>query len=268
MGAYHGVLLFNGEPLTSPLGLLMLALAIIGSGCAIYSVIGRVGHTRKALATVASMAPQSNGVVDLSLQLQGAWPGHRAGQFALVTLDSREGPHPFTITSAWQSKKTLRFAIKPLGDFTGRIAISVKTGDKVWVEGPYGGFDFGSVQGPQLWVAGGIGLTPFLARLEALVVQGGARAPIVLFYSVRNEVEAVFPKELPDLCRRAGVELLMRIENRDGRLQSSDIGLRLSPQTSVWFCGPAAWGVSLRKTLIQQFGLTAKLFHQEHFQFR
>lgn len=43
----------------------------------------------------------------------------------------------------------------------------VEAGLPVTVEGPYGCFNFEDQQASQIWVGGGIGITPFIARLDA-----------------------------------------------------------------------------------------------------
>lgn len=268
MGAYHSVLGFPQGIFSSSLSVMMLVLAIFGSGVAVMSLASLIGRQRRVAGSVTSVVEHANGVIDLQIKPTGTWPGHRTGQFALLTLNHREGPHPFTIASDWQAGANLRFTIKPLGDYTRKLAGSLKSGDPAQIEGPYGGFDFGSADEPQLWIAGGIGLAPFLARMEALAASGGTRQPIVLFYSVRNEQDAIFPPDLSELCARAGVELRLRVESREGRFAVSEIGQGLSAAASVWFCGPAAWGRGLRRVLRQQYGLVEARFHQEAFEFR
>ncbi|MDP5239313.1 ferric reductase-like transmembrane domain-containing protein [Uliginosibacterium sp. 31-16] len=267
MGAYHSVFIPGGIS-ASALGAMMVLMAVFGSGVAVMSLASLIGRQRRVAGRVSHIEQHASGVIDLRVQPTGSWPGHRAGQFALLTLDRHEGPHPFTIASDWQPGSSLRFTIKPLGDYTCKLAGSVKPGDVAQIEGPFGGFDFGTAAEPQLWVAGGIGIAPFLARLDALAVQGGAKQRIVLFYSVRNEQEALFPVDLPELCARAGVELLLRVESRDGRFNPAEIALRLSAEASVWFCGPARWGDGLKRFLRRQNGLGAQAFHQEIFEFR
>ena len=45
----------------------------------------------------------------------------------------------------------------------------LKPGDPVVLEGPYGTFTLDRAQSQQIWISGGIGLTPFVAWLEDLV---------------------------------------------------------------------------------------------------
>jgi len=56
----------------------------------------------------------------------------------------------------------------------------------VTVEGPYGCFDFEDNHPRQIWVAGGIGITPFVARMKYLAHHPGERQPIDLFLPQMN----------------------------------------------------------------------------------
>ena len=160
-----------------------------------------------------------------------------------------------------------RFAIKPLGDFTRTLNESVKIGQAVIVEGPYGCFDFGDVADDQVWVAGGVGISAFLARLGMLASIGGTKAEIHFFHSVSNEAESSFPDGLEDLCIQANVERHLRIADRGGRIKSADI-LPFVSAIGVWFCGPSRWASDLQSALRQRRDLPSGLFHRELFVFR
>ena len=76
-----------------------------------------------------------------------------------------------------------------------------------------------------------------------------------------------FPENLEARCAAARVQLHHHISQRDGLLSPERIGARLQPGSSVWFCGPANWGRSLREALVAH-GLARRAFHQEAFEFR
>jgi predicted ferric reductase len=90
------------------------------------------------------------------------------GQFTYVCFPEIDGNyHPFSIASGKNDGK-LRFAIKQLGDFSSTVS-SMKVGSKAYIKGPYGGFTFFSNRHKkQLWIAGGIGVTPFLSGARSL----------------------------------------------------------------------------------------------------
>lgn len=269
IAALHSVVMVQKDVGGTPFGILLLIISALGSVVAVYSLLGMIGRRRRHRGQVVSVKASAAGVLELAINPGSDWPGHQAGQFALLTLDRQEGAHPFSIVSAWTPGAPLRFAIKPLGDYTRTLASRVRAGDAAIVEGPYGRFDFGDDSEAQLWVAGGIGVAPFLARLEALARKGSAqRRPIHFFYSLASAGDAAFPSGLEALCRRAGVTLHLRIDTRDGLVSADEIGQFVDDDRSVWFCGPARWARSLGAALHRDYGLAYRQFHRELFEFR
>lgn len=92
----------------------------------------------------------------------------RHQRFAFVTLHADEGAHPHTISSAWANDGRLTFIIKALGDHTRTLVDRVQLKDVVTVEGPYGRFNFDGKPQRQIWIGASIGITPFIARMQAL----------------------------------------------------------------------------------------------------
>jgi predicted ferric reductase len=268
IGAFHAIVMLSAEELASPFGFLVVAVSLLGAVVAVLSLLNAVGRSRRYAGTVAKATVNAAGILDLEVTPGAGWPGHVAGQFALLTIDSKEGAHPFTIASDWKRGARLRFAIKPLGDYTRTLPGRVRAGDRVLIEGPYGRFDFGDRAERQVWVAGGIGVAPFVARLEALAAAGGAQGKIHFFYSARTTREASFPAGLEDLCRRAGVELHLRTDDYDGQIEPEEIGGFARDADGVWFCGPSGWAVTLQDVLQRSFGVPPGRFHREIFEFR
>ena len=275
-GAFHGLMLLPKDFWQQPLGWLTAALALAGSVTAVLSLRGRIGEQRRHPAIIAALRQPEAGVLEVVCRTGGTWPGHRAGQFLFADFGKRaEGAHPFTIASAWNAQDgQITLAIKALGDYTRTLARSLAIGQPIQLEGPYGKFDFcpsGTVDRdnrpiPQIWVAGGIGITPFLARIDELAQNGRPETLRAhLFYS--TPAPTPFPENLEARCAAAGVQLHHYISQRDGLLTPESIGARLQPGSSVWFCGPANWGRSLREALVAH-GLARRAFHQEAFEFR
>ena len=65
----------------------------------------------------------------------------------------------------------------------------------------------------------------------------------------------------------AGVRLHRRLTDNTGPLSQQEVAATLQPGSTVWFCGPAAWGKALGQAL-QRYGLSRQAFHQEAFEFR
>lgn len=265
---FHSVVLMKTDYWSSPIGVVMAVLMAVGSAAAFVSLFRKVGHKRRAVGVIDElMLHKDNRVLGVVIQLKDRWPGHKAGQFAFVTFDPAEGAHPFTISSAWHEDGKLRFLIKGIGDYTSRLPDTLKVGNLVQVEGPYGFFNFTSKKTNQIWVAGGIGITPFIARMQSLAHKPDGRS-IDLFYST-SAPDAGFIDKLQKLAKRAQVRLHVLVSGKDGRL-SSDRLCEQVPQwqsADLWFCGPAGFGQTLREGLIAK-GLAVDDFHQELFEMR
>ncbi len=260
---FHSVILFKFAYWPSPAGVVLAILLTLGSVAAVLCLLRKHPDRRPVNGVIKALDWQAaSQVLTLDIALDAGWAGHQAGQFAFIRLDKSEGPHPFTIASAWQGDGHLRFLIKALGDYTRSLHQHCKVGDRVQIEGPYGCFTFAGSGAEQIWVSGGIGFTPFLARLQTLA---GQTSGIHWFHCV----EKIGAEEALDLQRQAeksGVQLHLYSGQR---LKPADVlaTVRQIANADVWFCGPTAFAQSLRSSLLAQ-GLPAKQFHQELFEMR
>ena len=223
---------------------------------------------RRRSYEVAAVTPGPAGT-QVALKPLGRRLGAHPGQFGFVKVD-RAGlrePHPFTI-AGHDSDGALRFVIKPLGDFTKRLAETLAVGDKVKVEGGYGRFGHRKGSSPQLWLAGGIGITPFLAMAEKL--QPGAGRKIHLVHVVGDEAEAVGQESFAACAARCpDFSYTLYESKKQGRIDADRLialaGFELD-RNDLWFCGP----YPLRAALVE--GLKAKgkkpILHFERFEFR
>jgi len=265
---YHSVVLMKFNYWSHGIGPVVAVLLLGGTAAAVVSLTRRVGQTRRVVAQVDEVEYHAdNRVLRVAMTVMGQWPGHRAGQFAFVTLDPHEGSHPFTVSSAWKNDGKMFFLIKALGDYTNTLPATVKVGDMAQVEGPYGRFSFGGPHPRQIWVAGGIGITPFIARMQALCEKPDGKK-VDLFYST-SAPDDEFIRRLKRRAEQAGVTLHVVIAAEQGRLTAQRIR-ELVPEwagASVWFCGPARFGQDLREDWVAQ-GRSPDDFHQELFEMR
>lgn len=265
---WHSIVLTSFSYWVQPVGIVQGLLLAGGTVAAIISLTRRIGVQRKAVGEVEQIEYLEGVRVNaVSVRLQSAWAGHEPGQFAFVTFDEREGAHPFTISSAWQGDGRLLFLIKALGDYTRTLAASLKAGDAVTVEGPYGRFQFDGEARRQIWIGGGIGITPFVARMHQLAQQPDGRE-IDLFHAT-TEVDETALQRLQDDASAAGVRLHLLVSGRNGLLTGERLRALVPDwrDAEVWFCGPAAFGDAIRTDLCGQ-GLSPARFHQELFEMR
>lgn len=266
--AWHTIVLLEFAYWARPVGWVVALLLAAGGVAAVMALLARIGARRRVTGEVASVRPYpALGVVEVDIALHGRWPGHEAGQFAFLTLHEEEGPHPFTISSAWNGDGRMTFIIKGLGDYTRTLSDTVKVRDPVQVEGPYGRFNFDSPPRRQIWVGAGIGITPFISRMKALAREPDGRT-IDLFHptAVYDEPGIV---QLQADADAAGVRLHVIWDQRDGRLDAARIAAMVPEwrEADIWFCGPAAFGRALRQDF-KAMGLADERFHQELFEMR
>ncbi len=268
----HTVVLTKFAYWTSPVALLMLPLLVWGSWAAVIVLLRRVGAGRKANGTIAAMEfyPGVH-ALEVAIDIPSGWHGHEPGQFAFVTSDTSEGAHPFTMASAWHRGATrVAFVVKELGDYTDRLRDKLHIGQPVQVEGPYGQFTFTGAEAHQIWVGGGIGITPFIARMKYLA-EHSTRPPqtIDLFHATADSDDTVFAKLRADAAA-SGVRLHLLLDARDGLLTAARIreavpGWR---ESTVWFCGPSTLGDILRSDFKRNGFAVSSRFHQELFAMR
>jgi len=272
---FHSVILLEFTQWLTPLGLMMAVLLAYGTWAALVVLFRRVGAGKAVQGKLQSMQYyEPLGVLETAISLPQGWPGHRPGQFAFAMSNAAEGAHPYTIASAWdETTKQITFITKGLGDHTRRLVQTLKVGMPVRIEGPYGCFDFTDDRPAQIWIGGGIGITPFVARMKYLAQQrlrgAGPTQKVHLFHTTREVDETALDKMRADAAA-ADVELHIFIDARDGRLTAERIR-ELVPQwqgASFWFCGPAGFGEALRRDFSGRGINVARHFHQELFAMR
>ena len=193
----------------------------------------------------------------------------RSGQYFVWRFLSRDGwwrGHPFSISSA-PNGAWLRITVKGLGDWSkalGRIPV----GTRVFIEGPYGVLTGARRTRPGvLLVAGGIGIAPLRALLEALPARPD---DLTLLYRVHDSRDIVFRHELDTLARVRGARVHYLIGGRwpEGADPLDAAALeRLVPDVldrDVYLCGPAPMMRRVETTL-RRLGLPARQIHTERF---
>jgi predicted ferric reductase len=273
--AFHAAVLLDFKNWASPFGLVFGAGLALACVVAVLSLFRRIGAGRKVATSVAQIERfPALGVIAATLSAPQGWPGHKAGQFAFATSNPSEGPHPYTIASAWDPQtKTIRVIAKALGDHTRRVFDTLQVGAAVTLEGPYGAFTFDDGAPTQIWIGAGIGITPFIARMEALAAMRDAGHDIsqrvTLFHPTAEEDEPALALLRRD-ADRAGVALHILVDRKDGRLTGERIRAAVPDwrQASLWFCGPARFGDALRADFRAGGVDVARNFHQELFQMR
>jgi predicted ferric reductase len=270
--AFHAAFLAPVDYWGQPVGALLALLIAAGSVASAQALAGWIGHRRRVDGVIESVREPGAGLTEVTCRLNEAWRGHSAGQFAFVTFDRFEGAHPFTLASADRGDRRVSFQIKALGDYTQGLAQRLRPGQPVRIEGPYGCFNLptGSRRRDQVWIAGGIGVTPFLAWLEALQAAPDNAPDVDFYFSVRQRDADPFVARLEALCATLpSVRLHVMSSERNERLTAATLRERARPgkRPEIWFCGPQGLADKLRDGL-RGLGMSGVRFHQEAFEMR
>jgi len=261
VGLVHLILLGIDEPV---LPVLAVAAVILGWRL----LRGDLGLAARPYV-VAAVRKLTGQAVEIELRPLADPLTVTSGQFVLVAFT--DGPayrgcgefHPFTI-SAIDRDGALRLAVKALGDCTRRMQ-AIQPGVAARVIGGFGGLlgDVGAA--PQLWIAGGIGVTPFVALLNG----GPLRLPVRLLYLYRREDDATYLSELRAIAASDPQLTLQAIATGDD-LPDLDHLLPAAGALSgveCYLCGPPGLVAALQRVLGVR-GVAAQHIHFENFEFR
>src|SRR3546814_5342852 len=90
----------------SPFGLTLAVLLSYGTWAAILVLLRRAGRNRQVSGRITAIHYYPGvRALETTLDVEQGWPGHRPGQFAFAVSDPAEGPHPYTIASAWSEQE-------------------------------------------------------------------------------------------------------------------------------------------------------------------
>lgn len=247
-------------------------VAVGGTGLAFYAYRELLARHFVPLLDyqVDTVRPMGNGILEVGLKPLGRPMNFAPGQFAMLFLEGLDGwhRHPFTIASS-PADDRLRFAIKALGDGTARLPHAVQPGMPAVIGGPFGRFSHAKGTARQLWVAGGIGVTPFLSWLRGLG-QHPPRGPVDFFYSSPAPL-APYAAEVSSLAARSGLVRVHFVDSRQGHLTAerviAEARTESSEPVSVFLCGPTSMVRDLRSGF-RRLGVPGRRIYSEHFDWR
>jgi len=212
---------------------------------------------------VVSNTAHRGGVHSLELAPVGrALKRWMPGQFAWLSVGRSPyslKEHPFTISSAPEHGPNLVFSIKPLGDDTAEL-VKVQPGALAHIDGPYGAFsvDRSPDAGGFVMIAGGVGITPILSNLHALVARGDRR-PVIVIYANPDWDSVSFRDELDAMRHTLELTLVHVLDKPDedwrgesGRVDQALLERHLPAHSRDWphmLCGPAPMTDAVRKAL-------------------
>lgn len=245
----------------------MLALVFIVAFVSIRKVVYDKLSIKKFKYKVVGVRVLNQDIVEVEMQALKDKMTFTAGQFAFFSFYSlgvTGESHPFSISSSIK-ENNLKITVKNLGDFTSTLK-NLKPNDIVIVDGPYGYFSYSNVNSKnQIWIAGGIGITPFYSM--AMSLDDGYK--VDLYYSVKEDTEAVYMKELVDLSQKNSNFRFKLWSAKDRGYINGESVVNLSSGLvgkDIFLCGPSMFMESLKDQFVKQ-GVDVKKIHYENFSF-
>ena len=249
-------------------GLILIAAAVIGVIAMLYSLFGM--NRRTAVAYEIEQINPMERATEVVLKAQNEGIDFKPGQFAFIEVQGKgwNEPHPFTISSA-PTANHLRFTIKVSGDWTRKVRDALEVGTEVLVRGPYGRFDSAIAGKNQVWIAGGIGVTPFLSTIRAM--DKGDNRNITFVYATRNKDEALFLDEIQTQANDLGNFRVISLLSDEGNFANIDVLNdtldKALKEYDYFMCGPKPMVDGLMKDL-KKSGVQRRRIHTEAFEFR
>lgn len=248
-------------------GYILQGMVIFGAVGAVFSLFNLTGIKHRYKGIISLKEKVTSDIIHIKVKLDNVENfNFSAGEFVFLKFSHSLEPHPFSVAGFNKENKELEFYIKESGDFTSKLYDKLADNSKVVVEGPYGEFNFSDTSKNQVWVAGGIGITPFLAKLNALA-ENKANISIDLIYSKIGDTP--FDVMLKNMCEKAGVTLHMLDTQKEGLLTYNKMK-EIAPNitsSSIWFCGPIGFRQAVFKGL-KEDNIDLNLFHFDNFSFR
>jgi len=265
MGVIHGIMvdsLIKELPITR---VYVFSMAFIGIAAWFYRAFLFNLFNKKLSYSIQNVRDLSGGITEITLKPEGHSLNFLAGQFAFFsfpTINKKE-QHPFTISSH-PLESTLRITIKGLGDYTNNLHEKLSIGDTSMVEGPYGHFSSSYIkEKDQIWIAGGIGITPFLSLAKDMYTNS-----VKLFWCVNAEEEAVYVREL-EMIAKENPRFSFSIwpSASKGYLSIEKLGIDNPTSKGFLICGPKPLKESIFRQL-KSAGVKQSAIYDEEFAFR
>ena len=199
--------------------------------------------------TVAEVRRPNDSTIEVSLDPQGDPLRFRPGQFIALAFGGEGGwqRHPFSVASA-PSARRLEVSIRAAGDYTRDLHDTLQPGTPAKAAGPFGGFDYTRGGNDQIWIAGGIGITPFMSWIRSL--DGSFDRNVDFYYSVAHESDALY---LGEIQAAAAAHPTLHVHEvnaeRDGFLTAEKAANGRPRGADVWvyMCGPPPMMKALAK---------------------
>ena len=242
------------------------------------------GDVYRRARVVARVADPSGAVLITVRPLSGGIDAFAPGQYVSVGVTMADGARQlrqYSLINA-PARGDLTFAVRPVdavgdapaGEVSTWIRDNVCVGDLVDVTVPFGDLPVpGSVDAPLVLISAGIGITPMIGILEALVAQGSDTAVTVLHADRGDGQHALRERQRELVAQLPGATLDVWYEDgltggrpgvHAGLLNLADVTRGVPEGAEIYLCGGNAF-VSNVRTQLTDSGVAGHRVHCELF---
>lgn len=183
-------------------------------------------------------------------------PGH-ATDLSFTDGKLKGKKHAFTL-ACLPTDKVLEFIIKIYPErknFTDRLS-KTNTGTEIEIDEPFGTIEY---KGPGIFLAGGAGITPFVAILRDLKKKGKVKGNR-LFFSNKEQKDVILEKEFREVFKENPKDLVLTLtkeKNKNyehGRIDEAFLKkyVKKFRNQRFYICGPPMFTFEMRKILKKQ----------------
>lgn len=266
IGTIHGFYVSSDISRFAPLQWYMLFIIGLGTIAYLYrTILGRF-LVRRTKYSVQNVLMIDDNVTEITLSPINKPLEVIAGQFIFIYFQSTgvsKETHPFSVSTVYEDG-SISLAVKTEGDYTDTLK-KLQIGEIAVIEGGFGRFNYQLYRNKkQVWIAGGIGIVPFLSMAQTIA---DPEYQIYLFYSVRTEDEAVYLDTLNQLGQNnPNFHVVPYYSKTMGRLSADAIAKTVGEITAFDFylCGPPpmmkSMKVQLKKLHVKDYALHSEEF--------
>ncbi|MBM3595818.1 MAG: 2Fe-2S iron-sulfur cluster binding domain-containing protein [Alphaproteobacteria bacterium] len=216
-------------------------------------------------------------VMRLELELaEGFWFDFRPGQFIQIKVPGIDQSRSYSIatTPAELPRIELLIRLLPGGVMSEYLLERAAVDEVLKISGPYGSFflNEGS-KAPLVMVAGGTGLAPMMAMIDAIRARPGRKPPILLSFGCQSE-DKLFHRDAIELRQLWLPELSVTLSVDCGPAPDGvrvgnpveAVGLEgpLDPASVAYLCGPPGM-IAAAHAHLESLGLAPENIHSEQF---
>jgi predicted ferric reductase len=267
----HVIFIASDISRDSVLKFYLLSWVVVGLAAFVYrTLLGNI-LVRRNTYTVTDQHEVAGNVVSITLDATKKPMTYKPGQFVFIRFLGPKGGtigrewHPFSIASS-PKESHLRLLVKSLGDYTGKLK-NLPVGTVAEIEGAFGRFTYTRFgPSPQVWIAGGIGVTPFLSMARSF----DEKSPQVdMIYSVQTRTELLDQVALADKLPQVFSNFRYHpfVADEAGGFLTADTVEQICggiKDKEIFICGPPMMMKAIRTQLIAK-GIPKNKIHSEEF---